>query len=585
MENPKLYSLGSRLGLLFAAVTLPLLVLLLAIGNYAKTVVLSQVAHSYQNLVDSNIRQIDRSLDDISSNLFLIVNQDPNFLQLAQADIDDAEYYFAQMGLQQRNLAYQSYYHTVDLYFVHSRLRHHTMFTGMPETSGQYAEEIRNQVREMMNASDRLEDYFYKWSIIRLNGDYYLFRLVGDDMSNNALIGALVSMDRLNKPLTNLDFGKQGLPVFVADDGQFLTGARPPRLEKLSLPQGGEKQDKYFETKAGDQTLFVVHQGSSKSGFHMAVVLPRTALLQGLDYFQAAINLLPVAVLAILLLYLLMIHRLILMPVKRLLATIRRVKGGDMEARLPATRILDFSLIHHSFNGMLNEIKDLKINIYEEKLRVQQAELRQLQTQINPHFFLNTLNVIFQLADLKRHELIKKTVRHMVQYFRFLMTTTVETVTVDQEMIHISNYLDIQKMRYQDTFDYGIAVEERLKDVRIPRLIVQPFVENAMIHGFSLREGVFRLSIDVSPDEAGRPGMRIVITDNGKGFTEEQLTRLRDESQRPEEDTGHIGIWNVRRRLSLRYGNGAAAVTFANHPAGGAIVSLSLPIHLDGEEV
>ncbi|WP_157279827.1 sensor histidine kinase [Paenibacillus swuensis] len=574
--NGKFISLSSRLTLIFVAVLLPLLIILFAVGHYAKDIVLTQVAHSYQNLVDSNIRMIDKSLDDISSNIYIIVNQDENFLKFGQPGLTDADHFYAQIGLMQRNAAHQSYYHIVDMYFVYSAPNQSLFTTSMPGVSADYSESIREEVGTMFREQD-MKPYLYKWNIIRLGGDHFLFRLGSDELDNGAFIGALINLNSLTKPLSGLDLGTEGRLMFVHDDGTILSANKKENLDELILPKDQLDKPDYFEVESGGKELFVVHNHSDRTPLQLAVVLPRTDLLRGLDYFQAAFTMLPMVVLVLLLLYLVMLRKLILKPIRQLLNVIRRVKTGDIDARLADTKVLDFSIINQGFNSMMDEITNLKIGVYEERIRAQKAEFKHLQTQINPHFFLNTLNIIFHLADTERKDLIKKTVSLLVNYFRFLMTSGRDSITIQQEIAHITNYLEIQKMRFQDMFDFEIRVEQELGSVLIPSLIVQPFVENGMIHGMSVRDQVFRLSIAVGMIEGDDRRFRVIIEDNGHGFTDEQVTALNDEGYQPSTAESSIGIWNVRKRLQLRYGKCETELSFRNAELGGAVVQLVLP--------
>ncbi|GJM82541.1 hypothetical protein HMSSN139_50370 [Paenibacillus sp. HMSSN-139] len=153
---------------------------------------------------------------------------------------------------------------------------------------------------------------------------------------------------------------------------------------------------------------FVVSSQSAPLGINLAIVIPNSELLQGLNVFQTIVTILPFLVLLILLVYLYYFRRMVIRPILNLLGGIHRIRNGAMETKLPASNLLEFQALNQAFNSMVVEIQDLKIDVYEERLNAQKAEMKHLQMQINPHFFLNTLNIIFQLADLKRYELVKK---------------------------------------------------------------------------------------------------------------------------------------------------------------------------------
>ncbi|MCK9862195.1 histidine kinase [Paenibacillus sp. ATY16] len=569
----KTKKLSSRFVLLFSAVTLPLLLILFAAGHYAQDVVLTQVANSYQNLVNSNLNMIDRSLDDITTNMVYNVDHDENFQKFGQTGLSDSEYYFAQMELIQRNSAYRSYYHTVDMFYVYSKPNDVLATTNVISDTDH--DQVSSWITQTLNNAEELHPLLYQWKIVKIGQDYYLHRVVSDDTTNNAYIGALISMNTLKLPLKDVRTG--GDVLFAGEDGMILSKPSDSLSKDFRLPADKLARNTSFSYSDGGKKLFVITSKSPLSGISMAVVLPYSDLLKGLKQFQTIINLLPLFVLIILLVYLFVFRRIILAPILQLLGTIRRVKDGDMEMKLPDSPITEFAIINHTFNNMMDEIKDLKIDVYEERLNAQKAELKHLQTQINPHFFLNTMNIIFQLADLKRYELVKKTVRHMVGYFRFMLGTSRDTITLSQELEHIRNYLEIQKMRYQDTFEFEIGCAEELRDARIPSLLVQPFAENAMIHGMSVKGEPFLLQITAMRDDEDSGLMQIEVKDNGKGLSEERMEELASELYKPSSDDNHIGIWNVKKRAAMRYGNRARISFRPNEPKGLAI-RLTLPI-------
>lgn len=577
MSMIKMNTLSSRLIALFSVITLPLLLILILVGNYTKGVVLTQVANSYQNLVNSNLHMIDRSLYDITTNMVYIVDHDDNFQRFGRPGLSDSDYFFAQDELNQRNLAYQSYYHTVDMFFIYSKPNDMLVTGNIPGATTDHQDKVREWIADSFHHPESLKVLLYKWSIIRIQDQYYLYRLVGDDVDNNSYIGALINVNSLKTPLGNLNLREGGDVLFVGDDGTVMSHPTPPLHMIHSLPADKLKANTSFSFSTGTTKLFVVTSRSPNSGISMAVVLPNSELLRGLNYFQSIINLLPLFVFAMLLFYLFIFRSIIFNPIRQLLGAIRRIKEGDMNTRLPISHIAEFATINHSFNSMVEEITHLKIDVYEERLRTQKAELKHLQTQINPHFFLNTLNIIFQLADLKHYELVKKTVRLMVQYFRFMLSMNRDTITFFQELEHIRNYLEIQKMRYQESFMFDIQIPEELQNAYIPSLLVQPFVENAMIHGMSVKTTPFVLQIRAAKDEDTEDMMRIEVWDNGKGITPEKLQELTSEGYAPIAEEGHIGIWNVKKRLAMRYGD-KAQITFHHNEPKGICIRLRLPI-------
>lgn len=576
MTNKK-NSLGVRLIQLFAAITIPLLLLLFAAGYFAKETVLSQVSRSYQNLVNSNLKMMENSLEDITINLVDIVDHDENFLQFSRPGLTDSEYYFARMGIMQRNQSYQAYYHTVDLFYLYSGPNDSLTLSNVLGSSEEYMDEIRAWITDRVQQADNLKSLQYKWTIVNIAGDYYLNRTVGNNLSNPSYIGALIRLDSMRSPLGNLNLQSGGDVLIADNDGNILTSPSALKDHDFRLPPEKMSKNSSFSFSRDHMKWFVVSSQSAPLGINLAIVIPNSELLQGLNVFQTIVTILPFLVLLILLVYLYYFRRMVIRPILNLLGGIHRIRNGAMETKLPASNLLEFQALNQAFNSMVVEIQDLKIDVYEERLNAQKAEMKHLQMQINPHFFLNTLNIIFQLADLKRYELVKKTVRHLVQYFRFMLQAKNHDLTLEQELDHIRNYLEIQKMRYQQSFEFRITMDDELRHACIPSLIVQPFVENAMLHGISLKAEIFRLEISAMRSEAPDDMMIIEVSDNGKGMSAEKLAELNSSEYMPASEDRHIGIWNVRKRLEMRYQE-RASISFSENDPSGFRVTLRLPI-------
>lgn len=570
-------TLGFRLTVLFSTIMVPLLLVLFAAGYYAKNVVLTQVSSSYHNLVNSNLQMIEKSLKDITTNLVDIVDHDDNFQKFARPGLTDSEYYFARLGLIQRSQSYQAYYHTVDMFYLFSKPNNSLTVSNVLGNSEAYMDDVRGWITSSIVDPKSDEKLLYKWTIIQIHGDYYLNRIVSDGLSNKAYIGALIKIDSLKSPLNSLKLQGGGDVLLVGNNGTVLTSPTEFLGPEFRLPAEKMNRNSSFSFTNGKRKLFVISSHSPELGISMAVVLPDSELLQGLNYFQALANILPLFAFIVLLLYLYVFRRTVIRPILNLLYAIHRIRDGSMETKLPDSNLIEFKSLNHAFNSMVNEIQHLKIDVYEERLNAQNAELKHLQTQINPHFFQNTLNIIYQLADLNRTELVKKTVRHLVQYFRFMLQVKENPITLGQELDHLLNYLEIQKMRYQDFFEFDIDILEELKEASIPSLIVQPFVENAMIHGISMRNETFRLRLSAKYAEDQTDTMCIEITDNGKGTTDEKLAELNSSDYAPESEDRHIGIWNVKKRVTMNYG-AEGRICFSHNEPSGLRVQLFLPV-------
>jgi two-component system sensor histidine kinase YesM len=227
----------------------------------------------------------------------------------------------------------------------------------------------------------------------------------------------------------------------------------------------------------------------------------------------------------------------------------------------------------------MTEIETLRVNVYEEQLNKQKEELQRLQLQVNPHFFLNSLNIVYNLAKVKNHELTMELTRSLVHYFRYMFRSNTTFVPLKNELEHTRNYLRIQTLRFPEKLTWTLEVPDYLTDTPIPPLVIQSFVENSIKHAVTMDRPVhISVRIDFLDEESGS-WLKIGIQDTGCGFGKEVLRELQAGRSVENEQGEHTGIWNVQRRLKLLYGD-SVSVHFANDPdSGGASVFLILPIN------
>jgi len=325
-----------------------------------------------------------------------------------------------------------------------------------------------------------------------------------------------------------------------------------------------------------------VGEKSKRGNFNLTAVIPDSVILEKLPYIQKVIaSLIPILAVTIVLIYLAFLRKVILTPAKRILIAMKKVRDGNLDVHIPQYATSnEFELMNQIFNSMVSQIRDLKIQVYEEQINKQKAELKHLQLQINPHFFLNSLNVIYQLAQVKDFKLIQEMSFCLVEYFRFMFRSNLTFVLLEDEIRHTKNYLKIQELRFPGHLTYGISVPEYLLKYMVPPLVIQTFVENAIKYAVNLDNPTH---IDIEAELDGsviEPKVKISIQDTGKGFPEDVLKQLQLEIDTLNELGEHIGIWNVQRRLRLLYKD-QAAIKFSNGPEKGARVIISLPLKIE----
>jgi len=261
------------------------------------------------------------------------------------------------------------------------------------------------------------------------------------------------------------------------------------------------------------------------------------------------------------------------------MTAMRRIGEGNLNTRIdPYPTSDEFRIVNETFNKMITQVQELRIHVYEEQLSKHKAELQHLQLQINPHFFMNSLNIIYNLALVKNYGLIQEMALSLVQYFRYMFRSNLTFVPLKDELQHVRNYIRIQELRFPGKLVFEVSAPDFLLDTRIPPLIVQTFVENSIKHAAIVSSSI-QGAVHIDLDDSGPdPRLLIEIRDTGKGFSEEILEQINAGEKIEDEQGDHIGIWHVKRRLGLLYGD-EAHISFSNVEPSGAFVEILLPLN------
>lgn len=560
----------------------PLFLFLYYTNIYSTNIVREKVAESASGTLALHLGGLDELLEQTGIYLLRTAN-DSMLLELyAESGPDSVNYYLSIRKLMDQWYNDVSYYSVIRSVFVYHQDRDELFLSSRRE----YYRE-KDAIREGLSSRLRTSRLptSQKWEIVTVGGEPVLYKAL-PDKSGRLLVGVLVGIDSLAQPLLQLDSARSDERVgIVSRDGDLLWGRfSDDELARirghLNDPSGHASASVRLDD---DKAYLFVNKPSLFADLNVFILLDERSLLDELPLFQRVIRWIPAAVLATIVILFVLLSRLVFKPIQRLAGGMRTLGRGRLDYRLKEGNSKEFQLITQQFNRMAEQIGSLKIDVYEERMKVQHAELKHLQAQIHPHFFMNSLNIVFHLVDLRKDQLIKKMIGHLVAYFRFLMSTNETWISLAGEFSHIRNYMEIHRVMYPDRIVFEERLPQELENAPIPPLLVQPFVENAMKHGFVNNLKPFRIELTASEEawEDGAPRMVIRIRDSGPGFSGEQLERLNLGAYEREPTDRHLGIWNVRRRLAM-FDDERASLSFRNDPEGGGLVELRLPLREEG---
>ncbi|WP_135557149.1 sensor histidine kinase [Paenibacillus cymbidii] len=238
-------------------------------------------------------------------------------------------------------------------------------------------------------------------------------------------------------------------------------------------------------------------------------------------------------------------------PLRTLQQRMRQVQLGRFDSQLDVTRTDEVGRLTQSFNQMTERIETLVNDVYKSEITRKDAQLKALHSQINPHFLYNTLDSMNALAMLENVPLLARMSKMLADMFRYSISQGEQIVPLREELNQVKRYFEIQQIRYDHKFKLMLSIPDRLLDYAIPKLSLQPVVENAVYHGLELSpEGGF---VAITVYETAE-GVVIEVFDNGGGIKDEELARIRERMREPVGSADHLGLANVQERMQLHYG-------------------------------
>ncbi|MBU7315091.1 cache domain-containing sensor histidine kinase [Paenibacillus oleatilyticus] len=334
---------------------------------------------------------------------------------------------------------------------------------------------------------------------------------------------------------------------------------------------------KGFFEQAGEGTppVMVVYDTSEVTGFKLVNVLPVAALTRESSSIRN-LTLLVIAVgaaVSCVLAYLLSVN--ITHPLRKLKSLMRTVETGNLDVAFPTKYKDEVGQLGRSFNAMVQRIKQLIDEVYKKQLMLQEAEIRAIQAQFNPHFLYNALDSINWMARIHKLDHISRTVVSLGELLRFSIRKGQALIPVREDMQQIRNFLTIQQMRYGDKLEVHIELEEEVERLYTLKLILQPIVENAITHGLEMKRGPGHLWIT---GKVLGERVRFEVRDDGVGIPQEKLERITSGQfvSADERKTG-IGLENVKKRLQLYFGD-RYVLRLSSQPQQGTITTIEIPI-------
>jgi two-component system sensor histidine kinase YesM len=301
-----------------------------------------------------------------------------------------------------------------------------------------------------------------------------------------------------------------------------------------------------------DQKYLAVFSRADRADWYIVGLIPYTYLNE--ESRRIGIYSIAVGLICFLLSILLslIISRSISVPLKNMVHTMQLVKDGDLSVVIEDKSHDELSEVANRFDEMLVEIKDLLETTKIQEKEKRKAELLALQAQINPHFISNTLNSIKWMASIQGAENIEKLIYSLIQMLNASIGKNDKRITLEEELEYLKSYIVIQEFRYYDKFKVKFDIDDETLHFKLLRFLIQPILENAIIHGIEPLDGQGFILIKAFRDGED---FKITVTDNGVGFSQKRLNEVLQEPSKKNDGFCGIGISNVNDRIKMVYGD------------------------------
>jgi two-component system, sensor histidine kinase YesM len=571
--------------LLLALILIPLVVFSFMLFNWVKDVISEKYSESAIQSICQYSKNIDYRLNDIQefSNIVL-TNRD--FLTMLKNKVNTEPYMFEnqlrEFFASREDIEGIRVYSGDSLYSVGSNKIakenvDSQLYSELSKTNGQVKWINTRQEKVKIMAGDYNKYYF---SLGR--------KLI--DINTLESFGVLViDIDEaiLEKTYNNVDRGKD-VEMFICDkDGNIISH---PDKNKIGMNISSEPKMKEMLQDNKDFDKLVYNNGSNDSmmiyskclvtGWKLVQVIPNSYLYKEIDNIKYIVLVIGIVYVFIALITTLFFSIKLTKPMIVMMKTMKEAENGNLDVQLAVKSKDEIGQLGISFNSMICKIKALIAQLLEEERNKKEIELEALHAQINPHFLYNTLNTIKWMAKVQGAKSISSAITALIKLLRVSINLSNEMIFLEDEIQYVENYIHIQKIRFGGQFEITYSIDENCKKCYIPKLILQPIVENSIIYG-TKEDAQDNLKIGIRAYIEGE-FIIIQVIDNGKGIEEEVLKRI-FKTEKNVNKFSSVGLNNVNQRIKHYFGEGYG-INISSEINLGTSVRIILPYNVDGKE-
>ncbi len=520
-----------------------------------------QIEDYAETFMDFYMQQIDDTISNINSRMSMFVLSENEtgenlnkYIYVIETTDNMALCNYYSNQLRDVFLMYSAEYGTYYNFF--SFLPEKGLFIGAnannhmdPKEWETYREDIINKLETQSLVPNSGTQY---WQLVSgENGYNYILKLY---YFNNVYVGCWIRPEDLIEPLENA-FKDYRNSVYLYDADNSLISSKGPDVSEAAAIKES------FRTIPFKVEMTIADYGLFEKTFLINMVLSLIALAIFITIlFSAAV-----------------LYKRVMKPIKNFSDNLENIEKKQLHMdKIASNELVELEQANAKFRQLIQTITALQNKVYEEEMKKQMMYMEYLKLQIEPHFYLNCLNFIYNMIDLKQYSQASLMAAMTAGYMRYLFNNERNLVYLWEELEHIEHYLKIQKLRFGQAFEYYLEQDDESREVKIPPLIIQTFVENSVKYAMSFDDRLMLTVTVYSENINNQDYASICIMDNGPGFSAELLKKLENTDIYAENENNHIGISNAIKRLKFTY-NSLAKIHFYNSPLNGAVVEIHIP--------
>lgn len=580
-------------------VVFPLITSLLLSNNIVTNFMLDEIASLNETSINDSSKVLNRTLDDMAYTLLNISNNS-RVRELLQDDNVNYKIQFSKIQRYVKQKKFDDIFDNIPI----SLMTYNTSITILGEKHFDYGnwEEYSRYTKEMKQNAwykeiIKSKDMRIRWIGVMPgveNKDNYFFEAAMPiKISNSSLTRVGVVHIRINEKdiYKALSSNNETNEIYLLQhNGEILSCKNKDEISKninnrLNVTKINENLGKsYIDVDKNGKKIVINSVSIDKGDWILISLVSYEELVAPLTSIKNILLLINLIFMVSFLIVALFISNIISKPIIKLRMSMLKVESGDFNGKVEVQSEDEIGKLSQNFNNMLDRVSELLVLTKEQERLKRDAEFEALQAQINPHFLFNTLSSIRWAAAAYGDKKVEDMVHALSILLRASITNGQEMVSLESEINILKNYLDLIQMKQGTTIIFECNIDESIMKYRIPHLLLQPIVENSILHGFEDRneQGVIRITAIAAEDL-----LKIELTDNGKGLQGDTLDSILNRESQTLDDKKYyksVGLKNIHDRLKLIYGQNYG-IDICDGEKNGTKVTLYMPFQKGGEHI